>query len=60
MGSSIDTAVDFLGSEYPHESMRLIAAAVESVISDMLSRTWKELDYRLDACRVTDYANINI
>jgi hypothetical protein len=30
-----------------------IRQAVETVTVDMLDRVWRELDYRLDTCRVT-------
>lgn len=40
------------------KAMNMIAAAVRSVIPDMLSRTWKELDYRLDVFRATNGAKI--
>jgi len=35
-----------------------IAAAVETITPDLLSRVWQELDYRLDVCRVTKGAYI--
>jgi len=35
-----------------------IAAAVETITPDLLSRVWQELDYRLDVRRVTKGAYI--
>jgi len=35
-----------------------IAAAVETITPDLLSRVWQELEYRLDVCRVTKDAYI--
>ncbi|CAL1291506.1 unnamed protein product [Larinioides sclopetarius] len=37
---------------------RRIIAAIETVTPDMLFKTWKEIDYRLDVCRATNGAHI--
>ena len=34
--------------------------AVETITPDLLSRVWQELDYRLDVCRVTKGAYIEL
>ena len=40
------------------EMKQRITAALETVTKDMLQRVWHELEYRLDACRVTAGAHI--
>ena len=30
-----------------------IRTAIETITADMLQRVWKELDYRVDVCRIT-------
>ena len=41
-----------------NELKQKITIALETVIQDMLHRVSEELDYRLDACRVTGDAHI--
>ena len=43
---------------YLPDLRRRIVAAAESITSDMLTKVWEELDYRLDVCRVTNSAHI--
>ena len=40
------------------DSKNRITASVETITPDLLSRVWRELDYRLDVCRVTKGAYI--
>ena len=37
---------------------RQIIAAIETVTPDMLFKTWEEIDYRLDVCKATNFADI--
>lgn len=37
-----------------------IVAAVESVTPDMLTNTWREIEYRLDICRATNGSHIEV
>jgi hypothetical protein len=37
-----------------------ICAAVEAVIPGVLSHVWQKAEYRLDICRMTNGANIEI
>ena len=37
---------------------RIITTAVASVDEDMLRSVWRELDYRIDICRVTKGSHI--
>jgi len=36
----------------------LIKNAIETITADMLQTVWNELDYRVDACRITKGAHI--
>lgn len=55
---SIDTTVEFGGQSHPMQTMNMIAAAEGIALHDPLSRTWEDLDYRLDMCKATNEANI--
>jgi len=35
-----------------------IRTAIETITADMLQTVWKELDYRVDVCRITKGAHI--
>ena len=35
-----------------------IRIAIETITADMLQTVWNELDYRVDACRITKGAHI--
>jgi hypothetical protein len=37
-----------------------IIAAVENIDAPMLTRVWQELEYRIDVCRVTRGAHIEL
>ena len=39
---------------------RIIVAACGTVTPEMLQNTWRELEYRLDVCRATRGAHIEI
>ena len=41
-----------------NELKKIITTAVASVDEDMLRSVWKELDYRIDICRVTKGSHI--
>jgi hypothetical protein len=42
------------------ELRQRIVAAVDTIDVDMLQRVWKELDYRIDVCRVTRGGHMDI
>jgi hypothetical protein len=35
-----------------------IRTAIETITADMIEKIWKELDYRVDVCRITKGAHI--
>jgi len=35
-----------------------IRTAIETITADMLQTVWNELDYRVDACRITEGAHV--
>ena len=42
------------------EMKQRITVALETVTKDMLQRVWHELEYRLDVCRVTGGAHLEL
>jgi len=46
-----------LSASIPELKIR-IRMAIETITADMLQTVWKELDYRVDVCRITKGAHI--
>jgi len=46
-----------LPSSIPELKVR-IRTAIETITADMLQTVWKELDFRVDVCRITKGAHI--
>ncbi|GBM56365.1 hypothetical protein AVEN_7173-1 [Araneus ventricosus] len=50
---------EFLDTTFPQQWIE-ITNVIHSVTPDVLTRVWEELDYRLDACRATNGAHIEL
>ena len=43
-----------VGASIPELKVR-IRTAIETITADMLQTVWKELDYRVDVCRIIEH-----
>ena len=53
----LEVYVPPLPASIPEVKVR-IRTATENITADMLHTVWNELDYRVDACRITKGAHI--
>jgi hypothetical protein len=59
----IDTIFKFLQQTRQHGCIDIsshVIAAVKNIDTSMLTRVWQELEYRIDVCRVTRDAHIEL
>ncbi|GBN12218.1 hypothetical protein AVEN_242249-1 [Araneus ventricosus] len=53
---------EFLDTTFPQRrgAVMRITDVIHSVAPDVITRVWEELDYRLDVCRATNGAHIEL
>jgi hypothetical protein len=55
--ADVNPVIKFLPRDLP-QLRRRIVEAVDAIDRQMLQRVWRELDYRIDICRVTKGGHI--